>query len=207
MTPLQTIRRTTPPLPRRLPLLPLLALLAVCWLIVVAPAATGAGPTPARDPAPVGGWPLHPRPAVVARFDAPDTPYGPGHRGVDLLGRPGQPVRTALPGRVRFSGQVAGRAVVVVGHGPTRTTYQPVVGSLAVGTRVRTGDVIGHLVPRGSHCFPRSCLHWGWRDDSTYFDPLLLVGLGPVRLLPLWRAEPFRLADGPAGRPVATGRW
>jgi hypothetical protein len=36
---------------------------------------------------------------------------------------------------------------------------------------------------------PRGCLHWGLirRDASgdAYLDPLLLIGLGPPRLLPL----------------------
>ena len=35
---------------------------------------------------PVGVWPLQPEPEVVRPFDPPDSPYGAGHRGVDLLG-------------------------------------------------------------------------------------------------------------------------
>ncbi|HKE68072.1 MAG TPA: M23 family peptidase, partial [Nocardioidaceae bacterium] len=37
-------------------------------------------------------WPLDPQPEVVATFDPPEDPYGPGHRGIDLSGRIGQPV-------------------------------------------------------------------------------------------------------------------
>ena len=47
---------------------------------------------------PVGVWPLQPEPEVVRPFDPPDSPYGAGHRGVDLLGHVGQPVLAALPG-------------------------------------------------------------------------------------------------------------
>ncbi|MDN4160626.1 M23 family metallopeptidase [Nocardioides abyssi] len=142
------------------------------------------------DTDPVGEWPLRPEPAVVEHFDPPDTPYGAGHRGVDLLGSPGQAVRAALAGQVTWSGTLAGRGVVVVSHGATRTTYEPVAGSVPVGTPVAAGDVVGSLERAGSHCFPRTCLHWGWIEGETYLDPLDLVGAGPVRLLPLWRDEP-----------------
>lgn len=149
----------------------------------------------AVEPDPVGTWPLRPDPEVVTGFEAPSSPYGIGHRGVDLLGRPGQPVRAALAGEVSFAGRIAGRGVVVVAHGPTRTTYEPVAGSVAVGEPVAAGGVLGRLEVAPSHCLPRTCLHWGWIESGpagdTYLDPLRLVGLGPVRLLPLWTAAPL----------------
>jgi murein DD-endopeptidase MepM/ murein hydrolase activator NlpD len=150
---------------------------------------------------PVGVWPLQPRPQVVQGFDPPDSPYGAGHRGVDLLGTVGQPVLAALPGTITYAGALAGRGVVVVDHGTTRTTYEPVTATVAVGTLVPAGARIGTLELAGSHCFPRACLHWGWIEGETYLDPLRLVGAGPVRLLPLWRDEPVRLAGVPADRP------
>ncbi len=146
---------------------------------------------PARaDTDPVGVWPLLPVPEVVHGFDPPASPYGPGHRGVDLGGRPGQAVRSALPGTVTFAGPLAGRGVVVVSHGPTRTTYEPVAAAVGVGDAVAAGGHLGALQLPGSHCFPRACLHWGWIEGETYLDPLRLVGAGPVRLLPLWRDRP-----------------
>jgi len=147
-----------------------------------------------QDPA--GVWPLDPAPEVVAGFDPPDTPYGAGHRGVDLAASIGQPVRAAMSGTVTFAGALAGRGVVVVDHGATRTTYEPVEASVAVGATVKAGGRIGRLQLGGSHCFPRACLHWGWIEGETYLDPLLLVGAGPVRLLPL--------SGLPAAGPVAT---
>ncbi|MCR1782479.1 peptidoglycan DD-metalloendopeptidase family protein [Nocardioides carbamazepini] len=158
-------------------------------------------PSPARAEDPVGAWPLQPVPEVVRHFDPPDSPYGAGHRGVDLAGRVGQPVRTALPGQVVFTGRIAGRGIVVVGHGATRTTYEPVTSSAAVGAELAGGAVLGTLESIGSHCLPRTCLHWGWIDGETYLDPLRLVGAGPVRLLPLWR-------DLPRNRlPRTSGPW
>ncbi len=164
---------------RRVPsLLPILALLPVLgW--------AGATATASADVDPVGRWPLRPAPEVVEGFDPPSSTWGAGHRGVDLLGEPGQQVRAALPGTVSFVGVIAGRGVVTVDHGDTRTTYEPVGSTLRPGTVVATGDALGRLAFPGSHCAPRTCLHWGWLRGETYLDPLALVGAGPVRLLPL----------------------
>ena len=108
---------------------------------------------------PRGEWPLRPQAEVIERFDRPDSPYGAGHRGVDLLGLPGQSVHAALAGTVTFAGTLAGRGVVVVDHGATRTTYEPVASIVAVGSTLAAGDVIGTLQTGLSHCFPRTCLH------------------------------------------------
>lgn len=164
---------------------------------------------------PVGAWPLRPEPPVVRGFDPPESPYGAGHRGVDLLGSVGQQVGTALAGTVTYAGRLFGRGVVVVGHGATRTTYEPVTASVSVGQPLAQGDPIGTLELSGSHCFPRACLHWGWLAGSTYLDPLRLVGAGPVRLLPLWRDEPVEPVEGSrltlgdvlAGRRFVAGLW
>ena len=135
---------------------------------------------------------------MAARFDPPASRWGPGHRGVDLVGHPVATVRSALPGTVRFAGRIAGRGVVVVGHGATRTTYEPVRATVTVGDRVAAGAPIGLLEVAGSHCFPAACLHWGWLRGTVYLDPLTLVGALPVRLVP-----PDGPAQGPAERPRA----
>lgn len=182
------------------PLASLVAAVASAVLLLVLAPSSGAA-----DTDPVGVWPLSPEPEVVARFDPPADPWGPGHRGVDLLGRAGQPVLAALPGRVAFTGSLAGRGVVVVEHGPTRTTYEPVAATVGVGDPVAAGEPIGTLQTGGSHCAPRVCLHWGWIEGAeTYLDPLRLVGAGPVRLLPLWREEPVGAAP-PPGRSAYAG--
>jgi murein DD-endopeptidase MepM/ murein hydrolase activator NlpD len=137
-----------------------------------------------------GVWPLDPRPAVARGFDPPVTRYSAGHRGVDLMGSAGQTVRAAATGRVTFAGRLAGRGVVVVSHGSTRTTYEPVHAAVDVGTAVDAGQAIGTLETFGSHCAPASCLHWGFIEGDTYLDPLSLVGGGPVRLLPLLGRAP-----------------
>jgi murein DD-endopeptidase MepM/ murein hydrolase activator NlpD len=143
-------------------------------------------------------WPLEPRPALARGFDPPVTKYAAGHRGVDLVGSPGQPVRASVAGRVTFAGRLAGRGVVVVSHGSTRTTYEPVLADARVGTLVAAGDELGTLETFGSHCAPASCLHWGLIEGDTYLDPLSLVGAGPVRLLPLLgRGPALTASSGP----------
>ncbi|GAA4695415.1 hypothetical protein GCM10023226_37230 [Nocardioides nanhaiensis] len=164
----------------------------------------GAGTVPPGGVDPVGVWPLSPEPPVVHGFDPPSTPYAAGHRGVDLGGVVGQPVLAALPGRVYFAGRLAGRGVLVVAHGGTRTTYEPVAGVVAVGEQVAAGQRIGHLEAGGSHCLPRACLHWGWiAGERTYLDPLRLVPAAPVRLLPLWRDAPAATTATPLGSAFA----
>ncbi len=172
-------------------------------------AGTSAGAS-AGVPAPTHGvWPLSPRPQVVAGFDPPADRWGAGHRGVDLAGRPGQPVLAAQAGRVTFAGRLAGRGVVAVGHGSTRTTYQPVASTVRVGDRVEAGAVLGRLDLFGSHCFPRWCLHWGLVEGADhYLDPLLLVRAAPIRLLPLSGAPGILtapVAPGTPTTPVAAG--
>ena len=85
-------------------------------------------------------WPLPGHPTPLRRFAVGAERWSPGHRGVDLPAQVGRPVLAAGQGRVTFSGVVAGRPVVVVAHGDgIRTTYQPVAGTLPVGTDVRRG--------------------------------------------------------------------
>jgi murein DD-endopeptidase MepM/ murein hydrolase activator NlpD len=147
-----------------------------------------------------GTWPLAPPPNVVATFAAPPSEYAAGHRGVDLAGRAGQTVRAALPGTVSFAGRIAGRGVVVVEHGETRTTYEPVTAAARVGTTVAAGTAIGTLELFGSHCFPSACLHWGWLRGEVYLDPLGLVSALRVRLLPLGGLAPPEQPLGPRVR-------
>ncbi|WFE36585.1 M23 family metallopeptidase [Micromonospora sp. WMMD975] len=163
-----------------------------------------AGPAASASPAPdaaapptVAGtaarfrWPLPGPPRLARRFDPPPEPWLPGHRGVDLAAEPGAAVHAAGAGTVLFAGPVAGRPVVTVGHGDgLRTTYEPVRPRLAAGDRVDAGTPIGELLTRHPGCPAVACLHWGLRRGDDYLDPLSLLGLGRIRLLPLGPAGP-----------------
>lgn len=161
------------------------ALLALPLLpLPVLAAPTGSPGPPAAAMA--WGWPL-PAPHHVERgFDPPPQPWLPGHRGVDLAGDEGEPVLAAGAGVVAFAGQVARVPVVSIRHPDgLLTTYEPVRTRLRAGDAVTGGERIGRLVAIGSHCSPDPCLHWGLRRGVDYLDPLALLHLNPVRLLPL----------------------
>jgi murein DD-endopeptidase MepM/ murein hydrolase activator NlpD len=150
----------------------------------------------ARVPARPFGWPVTP-PHVVRRFDPPPQPWLAGHRGVDLSAGPSAVVRAAGAGTVVYAGIIAGRGVVSVAHpGGLRTTYEPVASALHAGDPVAAGAVLGRLAPGHPGCPAAACLHWGLRQGDRYLDPLTLLGLGRVRLLPLLpRAPPVSAAE------------
>src|SRR5262249_33090837 len=134
------------------------------------------------------------------------TPWGCGHRGVDLAAPPGTPVLAAGPGVVSYAAVLAGRGVVTVKHnGGLRTTYEPVVVATAVGRQVAAGDVIGTLVAGHPGCPRIACLHWGLLRGKAYLDPLSLLDSGPIRLLPLAGSGPVGVT-GPRTAPVPAGR-
>jgi murein DD-endopeptidase MepM/ murein hydrolase activator NlpD len=156
-----------------------------------------AGPRAATagSPPPGWGWPLPPPHHVVQGFDPPAEPWLPGQRGVDLEGRVGERVLASGDGVVSFAGPVAGIGVVSVTSGALRTTYEPVRPLVRAGQPVRRGQLIGRLVLAGSQCRPAACLHWGLLRGTTYLDPLALLGLEQVRLLPLdpsYSPPPYR---------------
>ena len=136
-------------------------------------------------------WPLRPGVPIVTRaFDAPAPDWQRGHRGVDLIGSPGQPVYSAAAGTVVFAGLLAGRPVVSVEHpGGLRTSYEPVQAAVQAGQSVAASTALGRLAAGHSGCPAPACLHWGamWGSAARadYLDPLGLLASTPVRLKPL----------------------
>lgn len=106
-------------------------------------------------------------------FDAPDSPYGRGHRGVDIAAPAGTDVLAVAPGVVTFAGTFAGVGVVTVDHGTERSTYQPVSATVEEGTAIETGAVLGIVQAGPGHC-ATPCLHLGRIKgaDDGYLDPL-----------------------------------
>lgn len=167
----------------------------VAWCVLVISLAWSLRGAPVRALGPVPGlvevtpssgfgWPLTPRPRIVRPFEAPAFRFGPGHRGVDLAGTPGQSVFAAGAGTVVFQGMVADRPVISIDHpNGLRTTYEPVLASVPSGGRVERGTVIGSLRPGHPGCPVPACLHWGARRGEDYLDPTRLLSTR-VRLLP-----------------------
>ncbi len=164
-------------------------------LTLALPAVSDPAPVPLRTPVPVPGLgPVDPN-AVLSPFQAPSSPWGPGHRGLDLAARRGQQVLSWTSGTVAFAGRVAGKPVVVVSlTGQRRVTYEPVIASMKPGQSVHPGDVLGHVAASGGHCGGDTtgrathCIHVGLRTKDGYRDPLVLLR-GPAVLKPLPRLD------------------
>lgn len=153
---------------------------------------TGAGLLPGASPgaADPGAearwlWPLRPRPTLLRRFVAPLSPYGRGHRGLDLAAAPGQRVYAVDAGIVTHAATVASRGTITVLHSSgLRSTYEPVDATVRPGERLARGQLLGVVEGGIEHCGGRSCVHLGALRGRDYLDPLPLL-LRSVILLPL----------------------
>ncbi|MGH8999271.1 MAG: murein hydrolase activator EnvC family protein [Acidimicrobiia bacterium] len=125
---------------------------------------------------------------VERAFEAPSSPYGPGHRGIDYATRPGTPVRAAADGLVVFAGPVAGSLHVVVSHGRSWLTSYGYLAGAAVeaGQTVGRGDLVGVSGGKGEAHRP-DVVHFGLRRGARYVDPAPRMGppLPAVHLAPL----------------------
>src|SRR5881296_292194 len=84
------------------------------WLLVAVAAACLIPAAPAHA---TGTWTWPVVGPVIRAFDPPDSPYGAGHRGIDIAAPVGTPVRAAAAGTVTFAGSVGGSLFVTVDHG------------------------------------------------------------------------------------------
>ena len=144
------------------------------------PAAAGA----ARSTGALWEWPVDPPKRVVRAYVAPATPYGPGHRGVDLAADSGAAVYAPADGVVYFAGVVVDRPLLTIRQpGGILSSFEPVTTTLAAGTAVTRGERIGTLL--AGHC-AETCLHVGVRLYGQYVSPLkYLTGIPHSVLLPV----------------------
>jgi len=151
-----------------------------------------------------------PVPGEVTRvFDySPAAPFARGaHRGADLAGAPGEPVRAACGGRIVHAGGVPGGGVAVsLRCGDRRVTHLPLRRALVErGVRIRAGALIGTLAPGHG-----GGLHLGVRaeaDPFRYEDPLALVPPPPSAAPPVAPSPrpPRRIPPPRATRPLRPG--
>jgi murein DD-endopeptidase MepM/ murein hydrolase activator NlpD len=118
---------------------------------------------------------------LTRQYDPPETPFGSGHRGIDIAAPLGTPVRAAQGGTVAFAGPVAGALFVSIDHQDgVRTTYSWLSEVRArVGDRVARGAIVG-LTGSGHPGVEPPHLHLGARYGGEYIDPMLLLGGGSV---------------------------
>jgi murein DD-endopeptidase MepM/ murein hydrolase activator NlpD len=157
----------------------LVVVLSLAALVTAAPAASASGSW---------SWPV--TGPVIRGYDPPDSPYGSGHRGIDVAASVGTAVVAAESGVVSFAGPVGGRLFVSVDHGSgvvSSYSYLSLVdvhkGDLVArgGTLGRSG--LGHVGVTPAH------LHFGVRVDGAYADPMAF--LGPPSVVSLIRLAPL----------------
>jgi murein DD-endopeptidase MepM/ murein hydrolase activator NlpD len=162
------------------------------WTIVLAAMLV---PQPSRAVAAEGpfGWPV--RGPVIRGFEAPGSPFGPGHRGIDIAAPFGTPVVAPAEGVVTFAGWVAGARFVTIDHGDGVRTTSSWLSDIGVqrGDRVSGGDVVGGT-GHGHAEVATPHLHFGVRIHGEYVDPMLL--LGPLDVVGLIRLAPVEGSDG-----------
>jgi murein DD-endopeptidase MepM/ murein hydrolase activator NlpD len=137
-----------------------------------------------------GDWPWPVTGPVIEPFDAPDLPYGTGHRGIDIATAVGAPVRAPAPGVIAFAGPVGGSLFVTLDHGGgLRSTY-----SWVSAIAVRRGDLVAAGAPlassgTGHPGVTPPHLHFGVLRDGLYVDPMQYLApgsvVGSIRLAPL----------------------
>jgi murein DD-endopeptidase MepM/ murein hydrolase activator NlpD len=133
-------------------------------------------------------WPVHG--PLLRGFDPPESPYGSGHRGIDIAVPIGTVVRAPEGAVVAFAGKVGGQLFVTLDHGGQLTSTYSWLGS----TQVRKGDGVGRGQPFATSGLghPGSAvphLHLGVRLAGAYVDPLLY--LGPAGVQDLIRLAPL----------------
>ncbi|WP_455952392.1 M23 family metallopeptidase [Arcanobacterium haemolyticum] len=121
------------------------------------------------------GWPSGKPVKILKTFHVGAHPWDPGHRGVDLDMAEGDAVYAANDGDVIYAGLLVDRQVVSIQHPDgIRTTYEPIIPLVIQGQHVTRGTIIGTI--DGTHCAPRSCLHWGAKKGKkNYINPLSLL--------------------------------
>ena len=124
-------------------------------------------------------WPV--QGPVIDAFDPPDTPFGAGHRGIDIAAAAGTVVVAPEAARVAFAGKVGGQLFVTLDHGGGLESTYSWVGSALVRRNdlVARGQPIattglGHPGKEPPH------LHLGVKLADVYQDPLAYLGPASV---------------------------
>lgn len=125
---------------------------------------------------------------LLRPYDAPENPYAPGHRGVDVGARRGALVRASAPGVVSFAGSVVGNDTVTVDHGEGLRTSYSYLDEILVsrGDHLERGDPLGTVGDGHPDGDLPPHVHLSARRDGVYLDPLeLYVGTSHADLLSL----------------------
>ncbi|MFM1983818.1 MAG: hypothetical protein RL723_253 [Actinomycetota bacterium] len=141
---------------------------------------------------PVNTWnpPLETPIRLINQYRQPNSDFSAGHRGVDYLVEPAQPVFAPASGQIWFVGKVVDRNLVTIKHsGGIVSEFEPVCTNLHRGQTLLGGQPFGEVCEAEpgyrQHCESATCMHFSIRKDGAYLSPLFLLGgLNPSRLLP-----------------------
>ena len=137
---------------------------------------------------------------IVRGYDPPDSPYGSGHRGIDIAAEMGSVVLAPDAGVVTFAGKVGGRLFLTIDHGGGVTSTCSWLTSVLVRKNDRvTRDQPVATTGWGHADLTVPHLHFGVRLDGAYVDPLAYLGAPSVTSM-------IRLAPVDTPAPMATGR-
>jgi murein DD-endopeptidase MepM/ murein hydrolase activator NlpD len=154
-------------------------------IVVIAAVCGGALPASAA-----GTWPWPVVGPVIRGYDPPDSPYGSGHRGIDIGAAYGTPVVAPAAGTVSFSGKVGGYLFLTIQHGGGVSSSYSWVSALLV----KKSDVVGAgqvvaLTGQGHPGSDVTHLHFAVKLDGVYVNPLDYLSAGSVvdliRLVPV----------------------
>jgi len=147
-----------------------------------------AGPAVAAQASGTWTWPVVG--PVIRGFDPPASPYGSGHRGIDIAAPIATPVLAADAGTVTFAGPVGGRLFVTIDHGGGLVSTYSFLSRILV----RRNDLVtqGQEIALSGEGHPGETpthLHLGAKRNGAYVDPLAYLSPGSVvdliRLAPL----------------------
>lgn len=132
---------------------------------------------------------------VIRGFDPPGSPYGSGHRGIDIAAPFGTLVHAPAAGVVTFAGNVGGRLFVTIDHGGGLLSTCSFLSSLLV----HRGDVVvqGQGIARSGTGHAGDAapnVHLGVRLAGLYVDPMDY--LGAASIVDLIRLAPITVAPG-----------
>jgi murein DD-endopeptidase MepM/ murein hydrolase activator NlpD len=159
--------------------------------------------SPVRPAVASGTWTWPVSGPVTRGYDAPVSPYGTGHRGIDIAAPVGTVVVAPAAGIVSFAGSVGGHLFLSIDHGGG------VVSSCSwlLALLVEAGDVVAQGQPvassgTGHPQEPVPHVHFGVRLNGAYVDPMdYLEPVGVVGLIRLAPIEPS--GPDPAPLPAA----
>jgi murein DD-endopeptidase MepM/ murein hydrolase activator NlpD len=160
---------------------------AIFSLALAASSSTMAGTFPAAVGPDDWTWPVVG--PVINPFDPPSTPFGAGHRGIDIAVDVGTVIVAPEAATVSFAGKVGGQLFVTLNHGGGLESTYSWVSTILVHKR----DIVarGAAIALSGTGHPGSSvphLHLGVKLNDVYQDPLDYLGeislSGFIRLAP-----------------------